>query len=87
MACKTCGGKKIENSKEFLIDIVGKLSAFLVAIIILPFLFLLLPVFIFRSVFYGKTDIDFIYRKKKNKKHDININEKDIEQLEVVEVK
>jgi hypothetical protein len=88
MACRTCGGKKIENSKEFILDIIGKTMAFIVAVIALPFLFILLPVIIFRSIYYGKTDINILesYYKKNKLSNEKNITEQDIELLEVIEV-
>ena len=88
MACRTCSGKKVENTKEFLLDIIGKTTAFIVAIIALPFLFILLPVIIFRSVYYGKTDINILnsYYKKNKVDTNVNISDNDIELLEVIEI-
>ncbi len=88
MDCRTCSGKKIENTKEFLLDIIGKTAAFIVAIIALPFLFILLPIIIFRSVYYGKTDINILksYYKKNKFSNKENISDQDIELLEVIEV-
>jgi hypothetical protein len=88
MDCRTCSGKKVENTKEFLLDIIGKTTAFIVAIIALPFLFILLPIIIFRSVYYGETDINILksYHKKNKLSNKENITEQDIELLEVIEV-
>ena len=86
MTCRTCSGKKVENTKEFLLDIIGKTSAFIVAVIALPFLFLLLPVIIFRSIYYGKSDVNFLSNLYPKRRDNVNeINNKDIELLEVVE--
>lgn len=87
MSCTTCGGKKVENTKEFLLDIIGKTTAFIVAIIALPILFIILPIIIFRSVYYGKADINFLkFYPNKNKKKNINITDQEIELLEVIEI-